>query len=83
MNFSDATGTANENPGSKDAVLTGEDLNQRLIWVYLDASKMSEDKLSGILTSLVWPALDSDLTLDSARGRYFTKIVYIFLWVQF
>jgi len=70
----DATGTSNENPGSKDAVLTGEDLNQRLIWVYLDASKMSEDKLSGILTSLVWPALDSDLTVDSARDYFIESL---------
>jgi len=41
-----------------------------LIWVYLDAAKMSENKLSGILRSLVWPALGSDLTADSAKDYF-------------
>ena len=72
--FSDTTGNVNENPGNKDTLMTGEDLNQRLIWVYLDAYKMSEDKLSGILRSLIWPALGSDLTADSAKDYFIESL---------
>jgi hypothetical protein len=53
--------TSNQYENTGEALMTAEDLNQRLIWVYLDANKISEEKLSGILCDLVWPVLDSDL----------------------
>ena len=53
--------TSNQYEYTGEALMTAEDLNQRLIWVYLDANKISEEKLSGILCDLVWPVLDSDL----------------------
>ena len=53
--------TSNQYEHIGEALMTAEDFNQRLIWVYLDANKISEDKLSGILCDLVWPVLDPDL----------------------
>lgn len=66
--------TSNQYENTGEALMTAEDLNQRLIWVYLDANKISEEKLSGILCDLVWPVLDSDLAQESAKDYFIESL---------
>jgi hypothetical protein len=48
---------------------TEEVLNQYLILVYLDVSKMTEQHLESLLSDVVWPALPSDLS--DTGNQYF------------
>ena len=64
------------NADGENIVLTEEEVNQRLIWIYLDAEKMTEEKLSenGILSELVWPVLQSHLTAESAKDYFIESL---------
>ena len=64
------------NADGENIVWTEEEVNQRLIWIYLDAEKMTEEKLSenGILSDLVWPVLQSDLTTESAKDYFIESL---------